>query len=133
MSASRYTVGLVVDPEFGDRLAPLASRLHAWVAATPSNRAVVERVRAADPEYGLERGVTVFGVDETAGPEQWCAAILRAIDDHHGPYAHDPPYDAIEVHGVAPTATLRATFAEWDLPEIEAFPGGFRASSRPAG
>jgi hypothetical protein len=133
MLSSCYAVGIVVDPDFGDRLVPLASRLHVWIVDTPPNRAAAERVWAADAAYSLERGVTTFRVDEGATREEWCIAVLPDVHDHHGAHAHDPPYGAIEVYGAAPSAALRAAFAEWGLAGIEEVPGGFRAASLPVG
>jgi hypothetical protein len=134
MSESRYTVAIVVDPMFGEQLAMLAERLHVWVVDTPPNRVVAERLwAAASGRHNLDRGVTTFRVNATESPEAWCAGILSAVDLHHGAYAHDPPYSAIEVYGTAPSMTLRAALASVDLSDVELIPGGFRAVSRPAG
>jgi hypothetical protein len=57
-----YTVALVVDPMFGEKLQVLTARRHTWVIDTPRNRSAVEEVRIAFPykEYSIERGVTTF-------------------------------------------------------------------------
>jgi hypothetical protein len=136
MTDSAHRVAIVVDPAFGARLDALAERLHVWVADTPTNRSAAERLWRLHPPTGtsrdLERGVTTFNVEPSHSPEQWCAAIVGTVDEHHGGFAHNPPVSELEVYGAPPTPEVRAAFAAYGFDEIAATPGGFRAKSRPA-
>jgi len=86
-----YTVALVVDPEFGEKLAPLCARVHTWAVDAPVNRAVAERVwKLAPGEHSNESGTTTFkpqGIDR----EEWCLSVIDQLDMHHNHYSHDPP------------------------------------------
>jgi len=95
-------VGVVVDPDFGDRLLNLAPRMPIWVAATPPNRAAAERVWATLPGSG----VTTFTVDPAGTPETCCIAELETIDLHHGEYSQNPPYSVLEIFGTEVTPGL---------------------------
>jgi len=132
VSDSFHRVAIVVDPAFGDQLDPLASRVHVWIADTAVNRPAAERVWAAGTPPDLAAGVTTFKVDSTRSPEDWCAAIVGTVEEHHGEFGHDPPVSELEVYGAPPTAAVRAAFAEYGFGEIEITPGGFKARSRPA-
>lgn len=49
--SAEHCVAVVVDPELGDRLVPLASRTRVRIADTPANRAAAEREWAASRDY----------------------------------------------------------------------------------
>ena len=136
MSDSPYRVAIVVDPSFGDQLDALAVRVHVWIADTSVNRPAAERLWAAHPPTGtsrdLESGVTTFRVDSTHSPQEWCAAIVGAVEEHHGEFSHHPPVSELDVYGAPATGVLRAAFIEYGFSEIEVTPAGFRARSRPA-
>ena len=83
MSSSEYRVAIVVDPSFGERLAPLAERMHVWAVDTPPNRSVAERIWAALDTPSIERGVTTFRVDPSESPDIWAAGILPNVELHH--------------------------------------------------
>lgn len=111
-----HKVGLVVDQGFGDRVAELARAFHVWVVDSRENTPVIQRVwksglveAAVDP---LAVGVTSFAALEGESPEAMCARIAGAVDEHHGEFAHDPPWTEIEVFGVKLTAALQDVFEE---------------------
>ncbi len=68
---SEHHVAVVVDRAFGERLLPLAQRLHVWVCNTPANREAVEKAVAALPPGAVwnEAGATTFRVSENDSPE----------------------------------------------------------------
>ena len=131
MPASVHVVGVVVDPEYGDRLRALASRMPVWIADSDPNRVAVAALRREGPS-GLPHtaigAVTVFDVDQEVSQEAWVLSVLGDIDLHHGEHSHVPPYTALEVFGVEATHDLRVALAEYGLTEIEPRPGGFLAS-----
>jgi hypothetical protein len=132
VSDSLHRVAIVVDPAFGGQLAALAARVHVWIADTAVNRPAAERVWAAGTPPDLGAGVTTFKVDSTRSPDDWCAAIVGTVQEHHGEFSHDPAVSELEVYGTPPTGAVRAAFAEYGFDEIEITPGGFKARSRPA-
>jgi hypothetical protein len=126
-----YTVGLVVDPEFGARLGAQAARMPVWIADTPANRAAAAALRREAPAsvpHTAAGAVTTFRVASEESPAEWALRALGDVDLHHGQYSHAPPYGALEVVGAEPTPDLRAALAEYGLTEIEPRPGGFLAS-----
>ena len=123
-----YRVAIVVDPDFGPRLSSLAERLPVWVCATDENRRHAERSRAARSwRYG-EDGVTTFRVGESDTPEAMLIGVLYMVDLHHGEYSHAPPWDTVEVFGVAATHAIREALAEYGVTEFHDTPEGFRFS-----
>src|SRR5688572_23407312 len=111
MSAIPHRVAIVVDPNFEARLEALASRLHVWIAATTSNRAAAERYWQTHPPPSgadfFEAGVTTFNVDGSQSADEWCAAILSTVEEHHGEFSHKPSVSELEIYGTIPTPRLR--------------------------
>ena len=122
-----YTVAVVVDPMFGERLFSVAARMPVWIADTPKNRLAVEEHWAQHSGQSTNEGVTAFKVDPTASPEDWCAGVLGTVD-LHGQFSHDPPYSVIEVFGVTVTPALRATPGELGFHSFTDRDDGFRAT-----
>jgi hypothetical protein len=95
----------VVDAQYGDAIRALSRDRHVWAVKSPVNDPVIEEVWASAPHHWLVSGVTAFNAGHSA--EDSCLSILGVIEEHHGPYSHDPPLTEIEVVGVQPTAALR--------------------------
>lgn len=47
--AQPYTAGLVLDPELGEAIRPLAQTMHVWAVGSPANRAVAEDLWKSGP------------------------------------------------------------------------------------
>jgi len=130
-----YVVGIVVDPEFGERVAALLGRMPVWIADTETNRAAAERVGKARMRSGenvddtVHRALTTFAVDLNATPESWCLDILDTVAGHHDRYSHSPGYSALEVYGAAPSPELLKALAEHCLSQLEPLTDGFRVST----
>lgn len=131
MTETPYTVAIIVDPGFGERVRDIVTRMPAWVVDTEVNRRVAEQVWADSRAAGTYHGdtLTTFRVDSTATAEQWCASILPSVAMHHDAYSHYLGYSAVEVFGAELTPDLRRSFAEYRLTEVSPLPGGFRAST----
>lgn len=114
MSSQAYRVGLVVDRRFGDRILKLFRHFHLWVVRSPINSPAIAKAWAASgpSDDQLEQGVTSFLAGETETPHQMCERIAETIDEHHGEFAHDPPWSEIEVFGAFLTERLREVFRE---------------------
>jgi len=130
MGERPHAVALVVDPEFGERLADLSRRIHVWVLGTPTNRRVAERVwREARGVHSLESGITTFEESPDAAAEEIVRRQLPTIDLHHGAQSHSPPWSVLEVYGAPPTTALRAVLSEYGLTDVQATPHGFVATA----
>lgn len=125
---SSHHVALVVDREFGERLLPLARRLHVWICDTPINNAAGEKAGAAVPPGVVwnEVGVTTFRVGEGDSPEDMVTCHIADMDLHH------PAWSQIEVYGVRLNGGLRAAWQEYGADEFQETPNGF-VCSRPFG
>ncbi len=120
-----YRVAIVVARDFGPRLQALASRCHVWAVRSPGNEAATEAIRATEPVYSPESGVTLFNAD--ASPDAELLSIIGVVEEHHGEHSHDPAVSAIEVIGARPTPAVRDQFAAFGFDRIEATPDGFIA------
>jgi hypothetical protein len=129
--AAPYTVALVVDASFGDRLLPLAQRMHTWVVDAPANKEAAKRYWAKLPEpraQGIEQGITTFVIHDPDGkPEEWCAGIIGSLDIHHNEYSHSPGYAVLEVYGAQPTDEVKVAFREYGLLNFQPTDFGFVA------
>ena len=125
MASPRVAVGLVVNPDFGDRIREMAARVPVWVLDTPMNRKAVLALRAS----GVAGSASVTTFQSAAeNPEDACIQILPAIDLHHGKQSQDPPYLAVEVIGARPTEALRQALQGLALTIIAPHEDGFMAS-----
>ncbi|HWW83709.1 MAG TPA: hypothetical protein VNZ26_08920 [Vicinamibacterales bacterium] len=131
MGDHSYTVGIVVDAAFGDRLLDLALRMPVWIVDTPANRASAETYWRTNPGRSHTEGVTTFKCELSCAPEEWCAGVLSDIDLHHGQYSHVPPYSVVEVFGSSLTEKLRTAFNGYGFAVFSEHPDGFRATIRP--
>jgi hypothetical protein len=122
-----YSVGIVVDREFGDRVVPLSRRLHVWVCDSPANRAATMSVREEQPSHSPTSGVTIFDSRHGDSPEEMFLKIVETVDLHHGEWGHEPAWTAMEVYGVGPTAAIRSALEEYGVTEFIQSPEGFIA------
>ena len=129
MGERPHAVALVVDPEFGERLADLSRRIHVWVLGTPTNRRVAERVwREARGVHSLESGITIFKDSVDAAADEIVGRQLPTIDLHHGAYSHSPPWSVLEVYGAPPSPALRAVLGEYGFTDVRATAEGLVAT-----
>lgn len=122
-----YTVGVVVDPEFGERLEALAARMHVWVVDSSANRAVAKRIWASGTT-ALRAGVTIFAKGAATDDEALLLSVLESVDLHHGVHSHHPPYSTLEVVGVNASPVLWEGLAELGFKDFAETPTGFRGS-----
>jgi hypothetical protein len=133
MPDNQYTIAIVVDPEFGKRVIPIASRIHVWLAGSPSNCDIAKSIWSnnTDKTPSIETGITTFPISENENPEQWCKDILYMVDLHHGVYSHDPPLSALEIYGLSFNEQLRPFFSEYGFTLFVQTDYGFYASKGP--
>lgn len=122
-----YTVGLVLDPQFGEKLVSLNSQIHVWIVDTPANQNIIQQIWAKHSTPSIERGITTFKVLPESSAEERCLGILSSIDLHHGEYSHNPPYSILEVIGLHFKDELKSRFIELGFDRFELTNEGFRA------
>lgn len=130
MTGSEYTVGIVVDATFGERLHALMARMPTWIADTPLNRAAAEAHWRTHPGEAHTNGITTFRVDAARAPEDWCAGILGAVIEHHGEHSHSPPVSVLEVIGAQPLKPLVGALGDYGFTQVEPYARGFPSPRR---
>ena len=115
-------VHLIVAPDYGERLTGLPPGEPAWVADTPPNKPVIQRMWSQKWE-----GVTSFQIDPTAAPEDWLVSVLGEVELHHGEYSSSPPYSALQVVGTGLSQRLRSELESYGFRQFEDTPDGFLA------
>jgi hypothetical protein len=121
-------VALVLEPDYGSKLASLAAISHVWVVDTPANRVAASEYRALNPKHKLETGITTFKAPENASQLETCLGILATVDLHHGEYSSTPPYSELEVIGVPLTDEVKSAIRDLGFGRFEATAEGFRAT-----
>ena len=129
-----HQVALIVDPDFGERLLPLADAMHVWCVASPANFAALQAWYARDPaqDFSFLRGGSSFPERPGIAPAALAASMIEAIDDHHGPQwvegvGEIPAWSRLTVIGCGyeePLVTALATYGFGLEGEV---PGGFVA------
>jgi|SRR5216683_2735810 len=132
MSEQPYSVYVVVDRNFGERLASLPIGVPVWIVDTPANAAVTQRLWKERPRENLLTGITTFKVSMNASPETTLIGELATIHLHHGMYSTDPPYTRIQVIGTPVSEKIKLAFAEYGFDEFSSTPEGFQANRKPA-
>ncbi len=125
MNPATYRVIVVVDRGFGEKLESMPRGIPVWIIDSPLNRSAAERVWARFPEPNHLKGITIFKSPEDASPERSLIGQLDTIDLHHGVYSSDPPYNVLEVVGVALTEAIRSALAQMGFTEVQTTESGF--------
>ena len=122
-----YKVCVVVDRNFGDRLAEFPRGVPVWIVDTPSNKPVAQRLWKERPDESHLTGITTFNDMESSSPEELLIAELASIDLHHGEHSADPPYTELEVLGTRLTDAARQALAAYGFAEFHENSTGFTA------
>ena len=128
MDAVPYKVYVVVDREFGEKLAQLERRVPVWIVDTLSNKPVAQRSWNEHPDEDHLTGITTFNDLNSLSPEEMLLGHLDTIELHHGSYSADPPYTVIEVFGTQLTAKVKNVMSEYGFNEFHVTSTGFTAS-----
>ncbi|HKT24310.1 MAG TPA: hypothetical protein VJR04_06885 [Terriglobales bacterium] len=122
-----YTVTVVLDRSYGDRLSELPSGQPVWIVDSNENSAEAKRIWAERPDESHLTGITTFKSDEHRSAEEVLIGLLDTIDLHHGSYSADPPYTVINVIGTQVTDKIKAGLGEYGFNQFHATEAGFRA------
>jgi len=123
-----YTVYVVVDREFGDRLSELAADVPVWIVNTTLNRTAAQSLGKERKHEDHLRGVTTFEGSESSSPEDLLVSQIDTIDLHHGIYSASPPYTIFEVLGAPLSDRIKAELSKFGFTEFSATRKGFCAS-----
>jgi len=119
---------VVVDREYGEKLAALEPGIPVWIVDTPINKPVAQRLWKERPGADYRSGITTFTTTEQSSPEDILIGELDTIDLHHGLYSADPPYTVLKVNGTPPSDRIRAELSAYGLEEFHETADGFTAS-----
>jgi hypothetical protein len=89
MAAVPYKVYVVVDREFGEKLAELERGVPMWIVDTPTNKPVARRLWNERPDEDHLTGITTFNDGNSLSPEQLLLSHLDTIELHHGSQSAD--------------------------------------------
>src|SRR5882762_7239048 len=128
MTDHPYRVCVVVDPEFGERLASLPLDVPVWIVDTPANKAVAQRLWKERQQNDHLTGITTFNFLADASREETLIDEFDMIDLHHGSYSADPPYTQIEVFGAPLSDKIEFVLAEYGFHEFSPTSDGFLAT-----
>ncbi len=128
MSEQMNKVTLVLDPNYGDKLASLAAVGHVWIIDTLVNRAAASEYWARNPKHQVETGITTFKSSENESGLESCLNILETIDLHHGKYSSNPPYSVLEIVGLLLTDDVKSAIEVLGFRAFETTVEGFRAT-----
>nr|WP_309694229.1 hypothetical protein [Armatimonas sp.] len=110
-------VRVIVDPEFGERLASLAPDSPIWIVQSAVNTPVVQRLW--QEKVGE---ITSFVESNEGDAESDLIEILGTVDLHHAEYTH------IEIIGCLPSETIRTELEALGLQIISSNHEGFLAA-----
>jgi hypothetical protein len=123
-----YKVYVVVDREFGEKLAELGRSVPVWMVDTPINKPVVQRFWNERPDQDHLTGITTFNDLNSLSPEEMLLGHLDTIELHHGSQSADPPYTVIEVFGAQLTPNAKNVLSEYGFDTFQITSAGFTAS-----
>jgi hypothetical protein len=125
------TVYVVVDRNYGERLASLPSDDPVWVVDSPGNGAVARRLQPTRLDGHLH-GITTFRTASGADAETDLIGVLDTVDLHHGKYSASPPYSRLTVVGCRPSEAVCAALAQLGFRVVGSGDQGFDAASEAA-
>lgn len=118
-------VYLILDPQFGDKIASLPTGTPAWIIMSKMNEPFIRRWWAENRESSLESGIT--GFLEQPLTDSYFASQLDNIELHHGPYSEVPPFRSLKVLGMRLTDQARQELLAFGFEEISETDEGFVA------
>ena len=128
MAAVPYKVYVVVEREFGERLADLERGVPVWIVDTPTNKPVAQRFWNERPDEDHLTGITTFNDRDTLSTAELLLGQLDTIDLHHGCHSADPSYTVIQVFGTQLIPDVKNVLSEYGFNSFRSTPTGFTAS-----
>lgn len=120
-------VVLVLEPEYGEKLAQLATDSEVWVVDTPTNRAAASEYWKQNSTHLARLGITTFKFSPDASRLETFLAILETVDLHHAGYSSNPAYSELGIIGLPLTRPAIQALRELGFAKFESSAEGFRA------
>ena len=127
MNSDPYKVLVVVDRDFGEKLAALEAGVPVWIVDTPANKPVAVRLWAERKAADHLTGITTFTSVGVSSPEEMLLNELDTVDLHHGPHSANPPYTILQVIGARLTNQITAELSSYGFDEFHETADGFLA------
>ena len=115
-------VALVLDPNFGEQVLPLARRMPLWIVSSASNDIAVKQARHEHIEEGR---ITQLLLRAGETPQDLLARAVCSIDEHHGEASQVVAYDTLWVYGAEPQMMSPELMSEIGFKSIVATRDGF--------
>jgi hypothetical protein len=128
MAAVPYKVYIIVEREFGEKLAELERGVPVWIVDTPTNKPVAQRFWNEHPDEDHLTGITTFNDLSSLSTGEMLLDQLETIELHHGSHSANPPYTVIQVFGTQLTPNVKSALAEYGFNSFRTTPAGFTAS-----
>ncbi len=119
------SVGLVLDPEYGERLGTLIEHMPVWAINSTTNRTTAEWLWEKDP--GTRRRITLFDVPQWPLNTQEFVAAVASIDLQRAQHSLRPLRD-LEVIGMEIFPDLNGALLEFGFERVETTVSGFKAT-----
>ena len=127
MGSPPYSVTVVLDREFGQRLRELVDEGPVWVVDSPVNRDTAHKLWAEFPDRSHLNGITVFKAAAGRSGEQILTDEIDTIDLHHGVYSANPAYTVIRVLGCELNAEVEGSLSGYGFDSFTRNANGFEA------
>lgn len=107
-----YSIRVVLDRSFGERLSALPAGKPVWLIKSPINTPVAQRLWTERPAKDHLTGITTFEASVSEIPEETFLSIVDTIDLHHGEFSSGSPYYVLLVIGCTVTPEIRLALEE---------------------
>ena len=135
-TSSARTIAIVLDPDFGTRVATLAERAAVWIIDSDANRPAIESLWNARRTRHAAYDVTVFRAIPGLSIENHLDGVLRSIETDAGIDVDDdedeerPPLEWVEVYGTEPSESIESVLRARGFGGSAPVTDGFRARVR---
>ena len=125
------TVCVIVDRDYGERLASVPAGVAVWIVDSSANSPVAQRLWQARLA-GHVHDITTFQAASGSAPETDLIDALDTVDLHHGRFSANPPYSRLRVIGCRPTEAVCAAIAQLGFRVVGSSEQGFDAIRKAA-
>jgi len=120
-----YRVTLIVDRNYGEELRRIPLGEPVWIIDTPTNHAAIQEFWQDPERQDYLAGVTSFTADDGIPANEVVLDMLDTVYEHHGPFSHDPPVDALRIVGAERTREICDWFREEGFTETAGADGDY--------
>lgn len=133
MNKKIHKVGIVLDPNFGEKLIPLLKRMHVWFLDSDENKQIIEKHKnvldkvwsKTDITDPFDLGMSLIPVD--TWNKELFSDLIEEIECHQGEFHHNPPWSIIEVYGIVLSFEIEKILKEYGVIKFKKIKNGFIA------